>query len=520
MKKILYFIAVSALLFFGASSAKAEGASMSVSGGGNYNVGATFNSGISLSSGGNRICAVEFTLTYPADLLEATSTPSLGSVYTMSTAAENSAGRIHYQVGSTGCSTDNATLLTVPFRAKAQGDATLSLTDLAAYDGDGANVAVSGSGTTVKISAVVASTSTSTSVSKKKTAASSPVVAPAATIVLVSPTIKSVSFLNSTVDSEHPDVSINNSDEWGLVFMGTADPSVKVNITINSDPISASVQSDESGNWSYALGQKIEDGAHQIIINTEKDSVKSADATADFVLDSTRVALGKTLPEIEAAPVATDIASGKENKPYLTYVIYGGAALVLIGAIIFIVLFIKKRREHAAMLRSMTSFSEPSGVAVNPMEDISQSNQASDVNNNVSQMEQNSVQPILNEQNEAPISQPEPSQQTAPELTVENGVIPEQSAIEHGFGRINETVIANENAKTIPQVDSSQVASGEIQSNMPEQAVVENAQNNQIADVNPPTNAEGNIAINNNSIDQNPIPNNQNLPNSNQGQVS
>ncbi|MFA4995546.1 MAG: Ig-like domain-containing protein [Patescibacteria group bacterium] len=534
MRKILYFIAVFTLLFLSADLVKADGVSMGVSGGGSYKVGATFNSSIGLSSGGNRICAVEFTLTYPSDLLEVTSTPSLGSVYTMSTAAENSASRIHYQLGATGCSTEDATLLTIPFKTKAQGEATLSLTDLAAYDGDGANIAVSGSSSVASITA----NTTSTSVSKKTTSSAKTTTTPAASTtptVLNLPVIKNVSFLNSTVDPENPEISIKNSDEWKLVFMGTADPSVKVNVTINSDPIAASVQSDESGNWSYTLDQKIEDGAHQIVINTEKDGVKSTDVAADFVLDSTRVAFGKTLPEIKAVPVTTEATPEKENK-YLTYAIYGGSALIFIGMVVFIALFVKRRKEHAAMLRSMTSFSEPAAVTVNPMDEISQSDQSMNIAQEIS------VQPQPNQviQDQGLVDTPVQAEPSipAPELVVQNSTVSGQGTIEHGFGGINKDVIANENAKTIPQADSSQAISEETQSNMPEQAAVENKQDSQNVKTDHNDNqliqtyistqntnntsipAEVDIAVANNPVDQNSIPNDQNLPNSNQGQAS
>lgn len=57
------------------------------------------------------------------------------------------------------------------------------------------------------------------------------------------------------------------SDQQPL-FEGKAEPGADVEITIESDPIVATVQSDENGNWEFRPDTKLEPGTHKITIKT------------------------------------------------------------------------------------------------------------------------------------------------------------------------------------------------------------------------------------------------------------
>jgi len=54
----------------------------------------------------------------------------------MATVQESSAGSIHYQIGATGCSTADATILNMSFDAKAVGDATVTFSAADLLGGD------------------------------------------------------------------------------------------------------------------------------------------------------------------------------------------------------------------------------------------------------------------------------------------------------------------------------------------------------------------------------------------------
>ena len=149
MKRFIIGIFIFLISLFSFSApAMAEGASLSISGGGAKKIGDTFNLTASLNTGGNQICIVTFDITYPADLLTLKSL-SLGSPFTMIVEQSSSDGNIHYMVGAGGCTTGNATLLTMSFTAKAAGSATVAFSSGEALGGvNGQQVIATGKGST------------------------------------------------------------------------------------------------------------------------------------------------------------------------------------------------------------------------------------------------------------------------------------------------------------------------------------------------------------------------------------
>lgn len=69
----------------------------------------------------------------------------------------------------------------------------------------------------------------------------------------------------------NPKSNANLSDQQPT-FQGTAVPEETVDITIQSDPIKASVKSDSKGNWSYRPTSKLSPGEHTITIVTKNSS--------------------------------------------------------------------------------------------------------------------------------------------------------------------------------------------------------------------------------------------------------
>ncbi len=330
MRKIIiaFFVLISFGLF---NTAEADQASLSISGAGSKKIGSTFTMTANLNSGGNKICAISFDIEYPADKLELKNN-SLGTVFTMATEHSVTEGKIHYQLGAAGCSTNNATLLNMSFKAKAQGDATVrfSSSDLSGGDDGLATISAVNGSAIIKIPAP----STTTSTSSQPSPIEAPVKDPALTKVEYS--------AEATLDN-------SQNKAKGIIFSGTADPNYKINILINSDPISATSQSDATGIWTYTLNEWLSSGLHKITLTSENNGKKSNEITTDFVIGTeskNQIAIGSVLPVAEAAPVTTVTTSPSENKINLTTIeiIAGGTILLL--AIILIIIFSIKRKKY------------------------------------------------------------------------------------------------------------------------------------------------------------------------------
>lgn len=127
-------------------------AKLSFSGGGSKTMGADFNLSALISSGDNRVCVVDFTITYPADLLELKSS-SLATPFSMATIQESSAGKIHNQIGATGCSSVDSTIFNMTFSAKAVGNAPVvfSSSDILGGDDGSRAIMVTREKTTINI---------------------------------------------------------------------------------------------------------------------------------------------------------------------------------------------------------------------------------------------------------------------------------------------------------------------------------------------------------------------------------
>ena len=99
------------------------------------------------------------------------------------------------------------------------------------------------------------------------------------------------------------------------LIKGTAKPSVKIEITVNSKKTySAITSSDSKGNWSYLLPENLELGPHVIIIKTKDISGKEVVITRKFTIIAQQGNEGRVLgtasgePTIIFTPAPTNIA--------------------------------------------------------------------------------------------------------------------------------------------------------------------------------------------------------------------
>lgn len=85
-----------------------------------------------------------------------------------------------------------------------------------------------------------------------------------------------------TISSPAPNASVSNTQP---TLRGTAPPQTTVTITIYSDPITVTVNSDAQGNWSYTLAQALAAGPHTIVVAArDPETGLSRTATLAFVV--------------------------------------------------------------------------------------------------------------------------------------------------------------------------------------------------------------------------------------------
>lgn len=149
------------------------------------------------------------------------------------------------------------------------------------------------------------------------------------------------------------------SDDQPL-FEGTAQPNEEVEITIQSDPINATVLADGNGNWTYRPDSSLEPGTHTITIKTKDAFGILKTITQQFVVHASGTQVGESAtpsatltpttaptptatitPSLTITPVATLTPTptaalapaGTSTIPTMGVV---AAAFILVGSLLFI----------------------------------------------------------------------------------------------------------------------------------------------------------------------------------------
>lgn len=455
-------------LFFYAVPVYAESASLTILGGGAKKIGTTFNLTASLNTEGNQICAVTFDITYPANLLELKSA-NLGSPFTITVEQSSSEGNIHYVVGASGCTTANATLLTMSFRAKTAGNATVAFTrgeSVGGADGQQVIPISKGSTTVTMATSTVSTTRKSTNTNTNSTPEVVPIKEPALT--------KLEYASDAVLDNEVKQAK-------GIMFYGTADAEAKINIVVASDPISGSVQADASGNWIYILNEWLESGLHTITMTAEKSDQKSTDVVTNFIIGTDskdQIAIGNELPVTAVSEPASETKSKMNTSTIL--LIIGGVFLFLI--IILLIVFISKRKKYQRVAQELSESIQASTLRqASPAPEIETSNAplvSSPIPSQTPIAQQNqspnmsvntSDQPILNEnpvitapQNTIPQNPPQPpvnisTSPLSPSLSSSQSVNtePNQEQMVVGYDQYSDSIKAPaQNVKGINKIDT------------------------------------------------------------------
>lgn len=120
-------------------------AQITMSAGGTHNTGETFPVNIDLNTNGNKVCAAKLSVDFPKDKI-AFESAALGPIYNINVSSsyveDDDSGTITYNIGASGCSTANSTLLTINFRAAGRGSGSIDFPDVKVVGGeDSGNIA-------------------------------------------------------------------------------------------------------------------------------------------------------------------------------------------------------------------------------------------------------------------------------------------------------------------------------------------------------------------------------------------
>lgn len=137
---------------------------------------------------------------------------------------------------------------------------------------------------------------------------------------------------------EKIEARVSAKNQKFLHFVGKAYPNTSVIITINSQPLVMTVQSDEQGNWIYTLEKPLEPGKHEVYVEVERDGKIEKNGPYPF-----------TIAKAQASPENPNGESlelvSPTNKAIINYIYLVSLAVVvaiLVMAIIY--LFRKKSR--------------------------------------------------------------------------------------------------------------------------------------------------------------------------------
>lgn len=133
--------------------------------------------------------------------------------------------------------------------------------------------------------------------------------------------------------------SIENIDDK-IKLAGLALPNTRINLFIYSDiALLASVETDESGHWSYTMPQNMSDGHHRVYlaVNDLEGKIVSQSAPASFLVKSAKAV---TAEEFFGAGLNTQV----ETDNWTMYYVIGGGILLVILTIIISYLFVHRSK--------------------------------------------------------------------------------------------------------------------------------------------------------------------------------
>lgn len=220
------------------------------------------------------------------------------------------------------------TIATLKFEAKAAGNAAITFgsNTKAAGTNEAANVIIAQNPATISILAAGGAVSPSPSAAASPSPSASPatggsVGASPSPSAPVGGTAASPSPSASASPAAKPTIALpaNKTVKPGDTITGTAKPNSTVTITIQSEPITATVKADVTGKWSYTIPVALASGTHTITITDSNGTY-----TTTFTVSGTQ---GGT-----AAPSGETPVAGFSLPTYLA--VGAGFLLIIFGALL------------------------------------------------------------------------------------------------------------------------------------------------------------------------------------------
>ena len=145
-------------------------------------------------------------------------------------------------------------------------------------------------------------------------------------------------FQDQIVRLEKIEARVSAKNQKFLNFVGKAYPQSSVTITINSQPLVMSVQTDAQGNWTYTLEKPLEPGKHETYVEVERDGKMEKNGPYPFT-----IAKAQASPENPNGESLELVSSA--NKAIINYIYLVSLAIVVAILVIAIIyLFRKKNR--------------------------------------------------------------------------------------------------------------------------------------------------------------------------------
>ena len=228
-------------------------------------VGEIFTVEAKIDTGENQVVAVEMSLTFDPEKLEAQSITN-GSLFPhILTSGVVDRGTTSISVGAASAAqpvSGTGTAAVVRFKALAPTETTASIrfgsnTFVGGLGEGGANILVGNNPSRVTI--------TSSTGGSESQATGSAALSPTPTIIKQS--TQSAEASASAVQIVSPTTNASVTDDQPTI-RGTAPPGSTVTLTIYSDPITVTVTADANGNWSYTPTVPLPDGPHNVVAST------------------------------------------------------------------------------------------------------------------------------------------------------------------------------------------------------------------------------------------------------------
>jgi hypothetical protein len=272
-------IVIFAFLLFGI--VRAEAATLSVSPSSvSTSVGKTISVKVVVGSAGQSINAVSGQINFSNDLLTLSSISkgSLVTLWAQEPTFSNGNGTASFQgVILNGYTGSGGTIITLNFKAKAQGSATVGITNggssVLLNDGQGTNVLSGTTGGTITIAKAVVVTPP-----PQTTTTPPPVVTPPPVIETPPPVVEKQAPepIRAPIFTDYQNPLTEGSF---IVVKGTTSPNTSVNITFNRTLADGSttvtqipITSNDTGTFTFVSDQKVADGAKYILTATTSDN--------------------------------------------------------------------------------------------------------------------------------------------------------------------------------------------------------------------------------------------------------